>query len=165
MIADTLLISAYSCVKTTFISEMPVAALSTSSHVAILSKMEDRKRSATQDDLAPPTKRQAVNGSRSRDADSDMPWARDLEVCYQRIRLQPVNYRYTQTWLLLAGSPFCQLIALLSWLLLLGANARLASNSMPSLTDECSSRVSDILHNSNPLFMPFRRRFYYIRVG
>jgi len=40
--------------------------------------MEDRKRSAG-DDLAPPTKRQAVNGKAS--ADSDMPWKDDLEVC------------------------------------------------------------------------------------
>ncbi|EKD20503.1 uncharacterized protein L3040_004209 [Drepanopeziza brunnea f. sp. 'multigermtubi'] len=38
--------------------------------------MEDRKRSAG-DDLAPPTKRQAVNGKAS--ADADMPWAGDLE--------------------------------------------------------------------------------------
>ncbi|CAL3964665.1 unnamed protein product, partial [Diplocarpon coronariae] len=38
--------------------------------------MEDRKRSAG-DDLAPPTKRQAVNGKAS--VDADMPWASDLE--------------------------------------------------------------------------------------
>jgi len=42
--------------------------------------MEDRKRSAG-DDLAPPTKRQAVNGKAS--ADADMPWASDLEK-YQK---------------------------------------------------------------------------------
>ena len=42
-------------------------------------KMEDRKRSAAQDDFAPPTKRQAVNGSKG-SADSDLPWAKDLEV-------------------------------------------------------------------------------------
>jgi hypothetical protein len=41
--------------------------------------MEDRKRSAAQDDFAPPTKRQAVNGSKT-SADSDLPWAKDLEV-------------------------------------------------------------------------------------
>ncbi|KAG4430362.1 hypothetical protein IFR05_014147 [Cadophora sp. M221] len=38
--------------------------------------MEDRKRSAGED-LAPPTKRQAVNGKAS--ADADMPWSADLE--------------------------------------------------------------------------------------
>jgi E3 ubiquitin-protein ligase BRE1 len=45
-------------------------------------KMEDRKRSAAQsvDDLAPPTKRQAVNGASKTSADSDMPWKDDLEV-------------------------------------------------------------------------------------
>ncbi|KAH8602353.1 BRE1 E3 ubiquitin ligase-domain-containing protein [Bisporella sp. PMI_857] len=53
--------------------------------------MEDRKRSAAQDDLAPPTKRQAVNGSRNREADADMPWAQDLEnyqkdAIYRRMR-------------------------------------------------------------------------------
>ncbi|KAH8794180.1 BRE1 E3 ubiquitin ligase-domain-containing protein [Hyaloscypha finlandica] len=42
--------------------------------------MEDRKRSAG-DDLAPPTKRQAVNGKAS--ADADLPWASDLEK-YQK---------------------------------------------------------------------------------
>ena len=42
-------------------------------------KMEDRKRSAAQDDFAPPTKRQAVNGSKG-STDSDLPWAKDLEV-------------------------------------------------------------------------------------
>ncbi|KAL2074920.1 hypothetical protein VTL71DRAFT_8700 [Oculimacula yallundae] len=42
--------------------------------------MEDRKRSAGED-LAPPTKRQAVNGKTS--ADADMPWSTDLEE-YQK---------------------------------------------------------------------------------
>lgn len=43
--------------------------------------MDDRKRSATQsvDDLAPPTKRQAVNGGSKSSADS-LPWNEDLEV-------------------------------------------------------------------------------------
>lgn len=45
-------------------------------------KMEDRKRPAGQsvDDLAPPTKRQAVNGGSKASADADMPWKDDLEV-------------------------------------------------------------------------------------
>ena len=43
--------------------------------------MEDRKRSAGED-LAPPTKRQAVNCKAS--ADADMPWSSDLEVCTWR---------------------------------------------------------------------------------
>ena len=49
-------------------------------------KMEERKRSATQsvDDLAPPTKRQAVNGASKTSADSDMPWKDDLEVSVTR---------------------------------------------------------------------------------
>jgi len=51
-------------------------------------KMEDRKRSAG-DDLAPPTKRQAVNGKAS--ADADLPWASDLEVCHCRHRLMPIS--------------------------------------------------------------------------
>ncbi|PSS22448.1 hypothetical protein M430DRAFT_98742 [Amorphotheca resinae ATCC 22711] len=55
--------------------------------------MEDRKRSAAQDDLAPPTKRQAVNGSRN-SADSDLPWAKDLEN-YQKdaIYRQMLEYK------------------------------------------------------------------------
>lgn len=48
-------------------------------------KMEDRKRAAGQsaDDLAPPTKRQAVNGAGKASADSDntAPWSEDIEVC------------------------------------------------------------------------------------
>ncbi|KAH6681727.1 BRE1 E3 ubiquitin ligase-domain-containing protein [Halenospora varia] len=53
--------------------------------------MEDRKRSAG-DDLAPPTKRQAVNGKAS--ADSDMPWSSDLEK-YQKdaIYRQMLEYK------------------------------------------------------------------------
>lgn len=49
-------------------------------------KMEERKRSAAQsvDDLAPPTKRQAVNGASKASADSDMPWKDDLEVSVTR---------------------------------------------------------------------------------
>jgi hypothetical protein len=45
-------------------------------------KMEDRKRPAGQsvDDLAPPTKRQAVNGGSKVSVDADMPWKEDLEV-------------------------------------------------------------------------------------
>src|SRR5277367_5967862 len=50
-------------------------------------KMEDRKRSAAQsvDDLAPPTKRQAVNGASKTSADSDLPWKDDLEVSVTRL--------------------------------------------------------------------------------
>jgi hypothetical protein len=49
-------------------------------------KMEDRKRTASQsvDELAPPTKRQAVNGASKASADSDMPWKDDLEVSVTR---------------------------------------------------------------------------------
>lgn len=49
-------------------------------------KMEDRKRPASQsvEDLAPSTKRQAVNGASKASADSDMPWKDDLEVSVTR---------------------------------------------------------------------------------
>ncbi len=52
--------------------------------------MEDRKRPSG-DDLAPPTKRQAVNGNKS-SADSDMPWAADLEVCTPRFLCQEIDF-------------------------------------------------------------------------
>lgn len=58
-------------------SLMPISTPLAPSHPSFI-KMEDRKRSAGED-LAPPTKRQAVNGKAS--ADADMPWATDLEVC------------------------------------------------------------------------------------
>ena len=49
-----------------------------------LVKMEDRKRSATNDhnDSAPPSKKQAtsVNGGSKPHPDADMPWKDDLEV-------------------------------------------------------------------------------------
>ncbi|RDW84747.1 hypothetical protein BP6252_02337 [Coleophoma cylindrospora] len=47
--------------------------------------MEDRKRSAGQsaDDIAPPTKRQALNGGSKASIDADMPWKDDLEK-YQK---------------------------------------------------------------------------------
>ncbi|KAG9234455.1 BRE1 E3 ubiquitin ligase-domain-containing protein [Amylocarpus encephaloides] len=59
--------------------------------------MEDRKRSAG-DELAPPTKRQAVNGKSS--ADSDMPWSSDLEK-YQKdaIYRQMLEYKREKTTL------------------------------------------------------------------
>lgn len=53
---------------------MPASVLT--AHVPLV-KMDDRKRSG--EDLAPPSKRQAVNG-KSTSADSDMPWSADLEV-------------------------------------------------------------------------------------
>lgn len=56
-------------------SLMTISTPLQSSHPSFI-KMEDRKRSAG-DDLAPPTKRQAMNGKAS--ADADMPWANDLE--------------------------------------------------------------------------------------
>lgn len=45
-------------------------------------KMEDRKRPAGQsvDELAPPTKRHAVNGTGKASLDADMPWKEDIEV-------------------------------------------------------------------------------------
>lgn len=49
---------------------MPVATSpSTSLHLSVLPKMEDRKRPAIggADDLAPPSKRVAVNGSKTKD--------------------------------------------------------------------------------------------------
>ncbi|TVY60834.1 E3 ubiquitin-protein ligase BRE1 [Lachnellula suecica] len=71
---------------------MPSPVAIHSSHPAFNVKMEDRKRSAG-DDLAPPTKRQAVNGSKA-SADADMPWASDLEK-YQKdaIYRQMLEYK------------------------------------------------------------------------
>lgn len=47
-----------------------------------INMMEDRKRPAAQsnDELAPPTKRQAMNGTSKANTDQDMPWKDDLEV-------------------------------------------------------------------------------------
>lgn len=57
-------------------------------------KMEDRKRAAGQstDDLAPPTKRQAINGAGKAAADSDntAPWSEDIEVSSQSHGLSPL---------------------------------------------------------------------------
>jgi hypothetical protein len=66
----------------------PVAAPA-ASHPSFI-KMEERKRSAAQDDLAPPPKRHAVNGSKN-SADADMPWAKDLEVHVTRHQIYPVT--------------------------------------------------------------------------
>ena len=56
-----------------------------------LIKMEERKRPATQDndDIAPPSKKQAtsVNGGSKGHADADMPWKDDLEVSLLRCTL------------------------------------------------------------------------------
>ena len=99
--------------------------------------MEDRKRSAGQsaDDLAPPTKRQAVNGSSRASADADMPWKDDLEVsdtrhpdtyCLHEIYLQFVFPLSSQN-LILSGVRL-----LLSTIYVAGANAQLAVDSEPS---------------------------------
>jgi E3 ubiquitin-protein ligase BRE1 len=94
-------------------------------------KMEDRKRSAG-DDLAPPTKRQAVNGKAS--ADADMPWASDLEVCHcHRHRCHHIHQHET-SWIhpsLLSAryqrhTP-CISLCMIYWA---GANAQLAVRSM-----------------------------------
>lgn len=61
---------------------MKVAAATVGPLPATIIKMEDRKRAAGQsvDDLAPPTKRQAMNGGSKVSVDADMPWKDDLEV-------------------------------------------------------------------------------------
>jgi len=72
--------------------------------------MEDRKRPAgsSVDDLAPPTKRQAVNGSTKASADADMPWREDLEVSHTT----PYQTQYaTGSSLCLAPIPFKVAIA------------------------------------------------------
>ncbi|PQE13059.1 e3 ubiquitin- ligase bre1 protein [Rutstroemia sp. NJR-2017a BBW] len=67
-------------------------------------KMEDRKRSAGQstDDLAPPTKRQAINGGSKTSADSEntAPWSEDIEK-YQKdaIYRQMLEYKREKTTL------------------------------------------------------------------
>jgi hypothetical protein len=76
----------------------PVAPIASST----ISKMEDRKRPASQsvEDLAPSTKRQAVNGATKASADSDMPWKDDLEVSVTRSPFSAFRPTYT---------PFCRL--------------------------------------------------------
>jgi E3 ubiquitin-protein ligase BRE1 len=61
---------------------MKVVAATVGPLPATIIKMEDRKRAAGQsvDDLAPPTKRQAMNGGSKVSVDADMPWKDDLEV-------------------------------------------------------------------------------------
>lgn len=55
--------------------------------------MEDRKRPAahSNDDMAPPTKRQAVNGTSKAHPDADMPWKDDLEVRFLLSYLFPTE--------------------------------------------------------------------------
>jgi hypothetical protein len=93
-------------------------------------KMEDRKRSAG-DDLAPPTKRQAVNGKAS--ADADMPWASDLEVCHCRHRYSNIHHHKTP-WLhpFLPSARFQRHAPCVSLCTIYraGANAQLAVRSM-----------------------------------
>ena len=73
-------------------------------------KMEDRKRAAGQNvnDLAPPAKRQVVNGGSKTSHDADMPWKDDLEVRLTYITIYP-NMMHTTTKLfcgrILARSP------------------------------------------------------------
>ncbi|KFY94139.1 hypothetical protein V498_04033 [Pseudogymnoascus sp. VKM F-4517 (FW-2822)] len=61
---------------------MKVAAATVGPLPGTIIKMEDRKRAAGQsvDDLAPPTKRQAMNGGSKVSVDADMPWKDDLEL-------------------------------------------------------------------------------------
>lgn len=61
---------------------MKVTATTVASLPPTLVKMEDRKRSAGHsiEDIAPPTKRQAINGSSKASAESDMPWKDFIEV-------------------------------------------------------------------------------------
>ncbi|KAL3419393.1 BRE1 E3 ubiquitin ligase [Phlyctema vagabunda] len=74
---------------------MPVAASAASLPSSFI-KMEDRKRSAGQsaEDIAPPTKRQAINGGSKASLDADMPWKDDLEK-YQKdaIYRQMLEYK------------------------------------------------------------------------
>ena len=64
---------------------MTTAASTVGPLPSTISKMEDRKRAAghSVDDLAPPMKRQAVNGNKA-GGDADMPWKDDLEISFQR---------------------------------------------------------------------------------
>jgi len=61
---------------------MKVVASAVAPLPSTIIKMEDRKRSAAHnvDDLAPPTKRQAVNGSTKSAIYADLPWNDELEV-------------------------------------------------------------------------------------
>jgi E3 ubiquitin-protein ligase BRE1 len=80
----------YHCCQTykppAFFNLMKVTASTVAPLPSTIIKMEDRKRPAGQnvDDLAPPTKRQAVNGGSKSSTDSDMPGKDDLEVSVTR---------------------------------------------------------------------------------
>lgn len=68
-------------------SHMPASVLT--AHVPLV-KMDERKRSG--EELAPPSKRQAVNG-KTASADADMPWSADLEVrCCRLAALHPSHH-------------------------------------------------------------------------
>lgn len=100
-------------------------------------KMEDRKRSAAQDDFAPPTKRQAVNGSKS-SADSDLPWAKDLEVSHSHttsmhIPSASVSSIKLSFQTLALYDRTARITGCSSTISVAGANAQLAIGSMPSL--------------------------------
>ncbi len=76
---------------------MQVTASTVSPLPPAIIKMEDRKRPAGQsvEDLAPPTKRQAVNGSTKASADADMPWKEDLEVsCHASVSYESASFHF-----------------------------------------------------------------------
>lgn len=133
-----------------------------------ITKMEDRKRPASQsnDELAPPSKRQAVNGTGKAHADQDMPWKDDLEV---RVTRPPFLFMVAKT-LFHSRCPFRKgnqfdvcfglRCAALYMIYVDGANARLAvhSRSQPApirslvdfgALDQASHRDDRSLHHSH----------------
>jgi hypothetical protein len=95
--------------------------------------MEDRKRSAAQDDLAPPTKRQAVNGGKN-SADSDLPWAKDLEVspCHTTsIKTYPSTIEPQQDFTVFAIFQLYQISKCFFVMSVAGANRQLTVDCMP----------------------------------
>jgi hypothetical protein len=121
-------------------------------------KMEDRKRSAAQDDFAPPTKRQAVNGSKT-SADSDLPWAKDLEVsqCHTTSKhipsFSPSFIKSSFQAPSLLDDRIARISRCFSTISMAGANAQLTIDSMPSL-QTLSSRCYTYHYISFPYLTP-----------
>lgn len=99
----------------------------------------DRKRPANQstDELAPPTKRQAVNGSSKNSNDADMPWKEDLEVSVMRpFTLHICAHFYCLLWGYQSTSWLPESF-LINVLYMVDAHAQLAVNSTVQLVYTC----------------------------
>ena len=123
-------------------------------------KMEDRKRSAAQDDFAPPTKRQAVNGSKG-STDSDLPWAKDLEVSRSHDRkAYPLNLsifflsRFRLKHRLLLGDGTVYISGYFCTISVGGANVQLAMNSILDLRIFIPPKFTHLTISRSPASVP-----------